>query len=65
MQSLCGLDPLANLREPFTLIGDVAEHIDLEDLYGLRRFFVRDDEGRTTATATSSNSGIKEKEEPV
>ena len=62
MLVLCGLYPLANLREPFTLIGDVAEHIDLEDLYGLRRFFVRDDEGRTTATATSSNSDSKEKE---
>ena len=68
MQVLCGLYPLANLREPFTPIGDVAEHIALEDLYGLRRFFVRDDEGSTTATAaaTRSNSGIKEKEkEPV
>ena len=61
---------LANLREPFTPIRDVAEHIALVDLYGLRRFFVCDDEGSTTATAaaTRSNSGIKEKEkekEPV
>ena len=62
MLVLCGLYPMANLREPFTPIGEVAEHIALGYLCGLRRFFVRDDEGRTTATATSSNSDSKGKE---
>jgi len=35
MQSLSGLTPLANLRDPFTPLRYVAEHIALEDLYKL------------------------------
>ena len=49
MQVLCGLYPLANLREPFTPIRYVAEHIALEELYNLGKY--ADSKGTTENTA--------------
>ena len=48
MQVLCGLYPLANLREPFTPIRYVAEHIALEELYNLGKY--ADSKGTTEST---------------
>ncbi|EFA86018.1 guanine nucleotide binding protein 1 [Heterostelium album PN500] len=62
LQILCGLFPIAQVREPFSAIRYLAERVAVEKVYGLTN---PDDDHRNDTTSTSTyNKEAKEKPTP-